>query len=89
MTPRTAAATRAVIRKGQETKADELRAAGWLVIAPDDPREVLVTDDGRVYCTDDRCLKTAAPRGPVRVARLYDSLASGLNHMDRHAGETP
>lgn len=89
MTPRTAAATRAVIRKGQETQAAALRAAGWLVIAPDDPREVLVTDDGRVYCTDDRCLKTAAPRGPVRVARLVDSLSSALKHLDRHTAETP
>lgn len=33
--PRTAAATAAVIRRGQETKATKLRQAGWLVVPPE------------------------------------------------------
>lgn len=33
--PRTAAATAAVIRRGQETKAATLREAGWLVVPPE------------------------------------------------------
>lgn len=38
--PNTAAATEAVRRRGQETMAAKLRAAGWVVIAPEDaPRE--------------------------------------------------
>lgn len=34
--PNTAAATAAVRRKAQDRKAEELREAGWLVVAPDD-----------------------------------------------------
>jgi hypothetical protein len=33
--PRTAKATAAVVRRGQETKAAALRQAGWLVIPPE------------------------------------------------------
>ena len=54
---RTAAATAAVRRRGQETKAAALREAGWLVIAPEDverlPAELLrrlaaFSDGGRL-----------------------------------------
>lgn len=34
--PNTAAATAAVVRRGQETMAAKLRAAGWTVIPPAD-----------------------------------------------------
>lgn len=33
--PRTAAATAAVRRRGQETKARALREAGWIVLPPE------------------------------------------------------
>lgn len=33
--PNTAAATAAVVRRGQETMARKLRAGGWLVVAPE------------------------------------------------------
>jgi hypothetical protein len=33
--PRTAAATAAVRRRGQETKAAALREAGWIVVPPE------------------------------------------------------
>lgn len=33
--PNTAAATRTIIRKGQETQARKLREAGWIVIPPE------------------------------------------------------
>lgn len=36
---RTAAATAAVIRKGQETLASKLRAVGWVCIPPEDVTE--------------------------------------------------
>lgn len=86
---RTAAATATKVRQGQETQAAKLREAGWIVVAPDDPREVIITTDGRVYCTDDECLAKAAPRGAAIVKRLVDSLRSGLAHLDRHDQEAP
>lgn len=39
--PNTAAATAAVVRRGQETMAAKLRAAGWTVIPPEDADEAL------------------------------------------------
>lgn len=34
--PNTAAATAAVVRRGQETAAAKLREAGWLVVPPEE-----------------------------------------------------
>lgn len=39
-TPNTAAATAAVRRRGQETMAAKLRAAGWIVIPPERANEL-------------------------------------------------
>lgn len=38
--PRTAAATAAVVRRGDEKAAARLRAHGWIVIAPEDAKPV-------------------------------------------------
>lgn len=39
--PNTTAATAAVVRRGQETQAAKLRAAGWLVLSPEEAATIL------------------------------------------------
>lgn len=43
--PRTAKATEAVVRRGQETKAAKLREVGWLVIPPDEVEKAVAALD--------------------------------------------
>jgi hypothetical protein len=40
--PNTAAATAAVRRRGQETMAEKLRAAGWTVIPPEEVNQASI-----------------------------------------------
>lgn len=38
--PNTAAATFAVVHRGHETMAKKLRAAGWVVVAPENEQQI-------------------------------------------------
>lgn len=55
-TPNTAAATAAVVRRGQETMARKLRAAGWTVTEDPPAREIWVYSGRDEWAMDcDRC----------------------------------
>jgi hypothetical protein len=57
--PNTTAATAAVVRRGQETRAARLRAAGWLALPP----EVVAGLPSEVIDRIDAAVQTVATQG--------------------------
>lgn len=79
--PNTAAATAAVVRKAQDRKAEELREAGWLVVAPDNLtyREAVDRLNDRHYAIREQIDAALAKLG--LAMRRFDVLADPGHEM--------
>jgi len=87
----TSKATAVLVRRGQETAANRLRAAGWICIPPDDQTRVYVTARGQVWCDQDPCIElegqTEHP-DDAGVVTLYQTVKTILQHMAEHRPPT-
>lgn len=81
----TSKATAVLVRRGQETTANRLRAVGWICIPPDDQTPLYVTHRDQIWCDLDPCVEGQEKHpADAGVCTLYQVVTQILKHISEH-----